>query len=78
MKIRFHRGTLVESLATEREIPNTLHAVCHTVSVELGRPIKPSDVTIEPHGFDERITWNTHLVCVKGQAVAYTSSPVAS
>lgn len=38
---------------------------------------KPSDenVTFEPYGFDERIGWDTHLVCVDGKAALYADGP---
>jgi hypothetical protein len=33
------------------------------------------NVTIEPYGFDERIGWNTHIVCVDGKAALFSDGP---
>ena len=38
----------------------------------------PTDenVTIKPHGFDERIGWDTHLICVDGKAALFSDGPL--
>lgn len=30
------------------------------------------NVTIEPYGFDDRIGWDTHLICVDGKAALFS------
>lgn len=32
----------------------------------------PENVTIKPYGYDERIDWNTHIVCIDGKAALFT------
>ncbi len=34
-----------------------------------------ANVTIEPYGFDDRIDWDTHLVCIDGKAALFTDGP---
>lgn len=34
------------------------------------------NVTIEPYGWDERVGWDTHLVCVGGKAALFTDGPL--
>lgn len=40
---------------------------------------KPTDdmVTIEPYGRDARNGWNTHLICVRGNAALFSDGPMA-
>lgn len=33
------------------------------------------NVTIEPYGHDERIGWNTHLICIDGKAALFSDGP---
>ena len=76
MKIRFHRGTLEEAMKTVVEIPATRKAVADRLTQDLGRPVLPKDLVISNYCRDDRIGWDTHLVSWKGQAVAFTDSPV--
>jgi hypothetical protein len=34
------------------------------------------NTTIKPYGYDNRINWNTHIVCVSGAAVLFTDGSV--
>lgn len=34
------------------------------------------NITIVPYGRDERIGWDTHLVCVDGRAALYMNGPL--
>lgn len=36
----------------------------------------PQNVTIEPYCFDERIGWDTYLVCIGGKAAMFTDGPI--
>lgn len=39
------------------------------------RPTR-DNVTVEPYSFDKRINWNTHIVCVNGDAWGFTDGPL--
>ncbi len=34
------------------------------------------NVTIRPYGRDERIGWDTHLVCIDGKAALFSDGPM--
>ena len=80
MKLRQHRGSLAESLATEVEIYNTLHAL-HTY---VARDLKQFDVVVQPEQIkvsfyvhDPRTCSNTYLVEVEGYGVyGFTDQPL--
>jgi hypothetical protein len=58
-------------METVREIEPTLDALAVILKVP------PSSVTVEPYGgIDKRIGWDTHLVCIDGDAVGFTDGPV--
>ena len=69
MKYRHHRGGLAESMETVREIEPTIAA--------LEALLRATDVTVEKYGYgiDERIGWDTHLVCVNGIPAGFTDGP---
>ncbi len=41
---------------------------------------EPTDenVTVEHYGYDERIDWDTHLVCIDGKAALFTDGPLTA
>jgi hypothetical protein len=70
MLYRPQHGSLIESLFDCVDIPNTKEALA------LHLKVKPSDIDVKFYTYDDRINWDTYLVCVKGQAVGYTSGPL--
>jgi hypothetical protein len=69
MKYRHHRGGLKESMETVCDIEPTIEAL----AVLLKSP--PSKITVEKYGeYDERIGWDTHIVCVDGRPVGFTNA----
>ena len=34
------------------------------------------NVTVEHYAYDERISWDTYLVCIDGKAALFTDGPV--
>lgn len=70
MKYRDHRGGLDESMQTVREIEPTIDALAVTLKVP------PSTITVEKYGgYDNRIGWDTYIVCVNGSARGFTDGP---
>lgn len=73
MKVREHRGSLDESMATVKEIEPTLDALTahinEVLSGWLGGGVTADTIVIHPQGFDSRIGWNTYLVAVEGYGV---------
>lgn len=65
---RQHRGGLAESMQTVREMStrNDLEAF---VRQHYGEGV----VTVEPYGWDNRIGWDTHIVCLNGNACGFTN-----
>jgi hypothetical protein len=73
MKYRDHRGGLAESMETVREIEPTIDALAVILKVP------SSAITVEKYGgYDERIGWDTYLVCVEGQPVGFTDGPCST
>jgi hypothetical protein len=70
MKYRDHRGGLRASMETVREIAPKIDALAIILKVP------PSAIIVEKYGdgIDERIGWDTHLVCVEGLPVGFTDA----
>jgi hypothetical protein len=70
MLIREHRGGYQESMQTVAEISNSMNAVrvyiCEALS-PFGFYTK--EITIKPYRFDERNSWDTYIITVKGYGV---------
>jgi hypothetical protein len=68
VKLRKHRGSLVDSMATVIEIEPTMKALLKAMREDLspGWSFNVDDVTVEPYGWDERIGWDTHIVNIAG------------
>lgn len=72
MRIRLHRATIEESLATTQVIDHTEEALMAFINAELssyGVTVKREQVSITPYGYDDRNDWNTHLVHIDGYGV---------
>jgi hypothetical protein len=37
-----------------------------------------ANVTMQPYGWDDRIGWDTYLVCVDGKAAVFTDGPLGA
>jgi hypothetical protein len=80
MKLRQHRGSLAESLATEVEIYNTLHALSTYIARDLkqfGVSVEPEHVSVSFYAHDPRIPSDVYLVEVEGYGVyGFTNKPL--
>lgn len=80
MKLRQHRGSLAESLATEVEIYNTLHALSTYIARDLEQfnvTVKPEHITVSFYAHDPRIHSDVYLVEVEGFGVyGFTNKPL--
>lgn len=68
---RDHRGGLAESMETVQKM-NTLGDIQQHLEPLFG----PGEITVEEYIQDDRIEWDTHIVCHDGNAVGYTDGPV--
>jgi len=65
IKFRHHRGSLSDSMDTVVQVAS-LQELADILKVEV------DTISIKPYGYDKRIDWDTHLVCVNGDAVGFT------
>lgn len=73
MKYRDHRGGLADSMKTVREIEPKIDALAVILTVP------PSAITVEKYGgYDDRIGWDTYMVCVEGRPVGFTDGPCST
>ena len=80
MKIRIHKGSLDDSLATTADIEPTPEAVRSYLLEtwgDLSEPVSLEDIEVTPYDHDDRIEWDAHLVTLAGRAVAFTDGPLA-
>lgn len=63
MRVREHRPTLADSMATVKEIPATKQALQELIAAS--RPSGMTLIDIKPYSYDDRIDWDTHLIRVK-------------
>lgn len=84
MKVRMHRGGLAESMETAQEIPASKAALMAYLKSHLRfyyEEIPDEWISVIPYHSepDNRIGWqSTYLVIMKGSAVAFTDSNLAS
>lgn len=87
MKIRAHRELLADAMETVGEIEPTKEAVWRYLAwekIDVGadevvlfmNTYSPNDIEVKPYGYDSRIEWNTHIVTLNGDAVAFTDGPL--
>ena len=69
MKIRLHRGSLTDSMATVSVRQATTDAI-RAYLAEHG--IDANAIEVARYGLDERIGWDCHLVLVDGYPMAWT------
>ena len=70
---REHRGMLDESMKTCRAVKD-IEELREIVNERCGQ----GEVTVKSYVYDDRIHWDTQIVCVNGNAVGFTSSPFVS
>jgi hypothetical protein len=81
MKYRPQRGSLDVSMAEVVEVSGMDELLAAMLRGMEGwypldhRPSR-SNVTVEPYGFDDRIGWDTYLVCASGHAWGFTDGPL--
>lgn len=69
MRVREHRESLADSVATTAEIDPTFHALAEFFSARHNKKYKAEDFKVLPSGFDARIAWNSHIVLLNGDAI---------
>lgn len=71
MRVRQHRGSLVESLKTVKQIPATKEALADHINMVMDFPVKfgPGSIRLVDQGMDDRIGWNSYLIMVDGLGV---------
>jgi hypothetical protein len=57
-------------MATVVEIEPTLAALALILK------LPPSAITVRPYRYDQRIAWDTHIVCIEGRACGFTDGPL--
>jgi hypothetical protein len=72
VKVREHRGSLADSLATEVEINRTMYSLASYISQTLGYKVEPKDIEENPYGFDARTGWDTYIILVKGRPFGFS------
>ncbi|AIA64649.1 hypothetical protein HL10_gp119 [Cronobacter phage CR8] len=71
MRVRQHRGSLVESLKTVKQIPATKEALADHINMVMDFPVKfgPGSISLIYQGIDDRIGWKTYMITVAGLGV---------
>lgn len=70
MKIRKHRGSLADSMATVRDIPLTIEAVVAFFQEDVLPPrlrLQNGDIVFQYRTYDDRIGWDTYSVISKNE-----------
>ncbi len=65
---RFHSGTLDDSMATIIKIESHDHLI---TLIKDAWDVNPTEITIKPYIYDDRIKWDTHLVLVHLGNISY-------
>lgn len=68
------RGSLEEAMKETVELADFAALRAHIA--ETWPEALLGTVVVKPYGYDARIGWDTHLVCVNGNAMGYTDGPV--
>lgn len=76
MKVRQHRGSLDDSMATCFEVQNKQELVDEMSNI-LGYRIADADVSVEYYAFDQRINWDTYLVKYKNHAFGFADGMIS-
>jgi len=71
---RPHRSSLDDAMKEVIEIADRDALVRHLIRIEYAN--EKSDITVEKYVFDDRIGWDTHIVCINGNAIGFTNAAV--
>ena len=78
MKVRPAAGlglTIDEAMMRVVEIPDRPALMAYLAEhFDFWHPTE-ANVTIRPYGYDARIGWDTHLICVDGKAALFADGP---
>jgi len=80
MKLREHRGSLIDSMKTIVVIEPTMTALVDAIQKRLLNSwnVEKEKVHVTLYGFDERINWNTHIVTIDSYGVyGFTDGPIS-
>jgi len=66
---RDHRGRLNDSMETLQIMKDFSE-----LETYLHKQFGPGEVTVKPYCYDERICWDTQIVCHDGRAVGFTNA----
>lgn len=69
MKIRMHRRSLTDAMLTTEIIDPTKQAIVEWVWRNYRFQTKVDHISCTPHGYDNRINWDTYIVSVDGFGV---------
>jgi hypothetical protein len=64
--------TLDEAMERVTEIPDRAALLAYLREHYAFYQPTEGNVTIEPYGYDKRIGWDTHLICVDGKAALFS------
>ena len=70
-KYRDHRGGRAESVETVQEMADFAELKRHVTRV-----FGEGEITIKPYCYDDRIDWDTYIVCHDGRGIGFTNAPV--
>ncbi len=73
MLFRLHRGSLDNSMKTVKEVETLSDIIKYLKEDGL---IDVKSLTCKFYCFDERINWNTYIICSKGQAVGFSNGMI--
>jgi len=78
MKVREHRGSLIDSMNTVKNINPSIDSLFSLIIKVLPfLSIKKDDIGIEYYGYDSRIEWNTYIVTIDNYGVfGFTNEPL--
>jgi hypothetical protein len=68
--------TIDEAMKHVREVKTKAELMAFLRDEWLATEATDENVTIEPYGYDKRIGWDTHLLCIDGKAALFTDGPV--
>lgn len=76
MLFRFHRGGLMESMQTAKEVRD-IAGICQLMNKTgfslFCNIITPDMLSIRYYGYDQRVDWNTWIVLFNGAPVGFTN-----
>lgn len=77
MKFRPVRGSLQTAMEEVQECEPTMESLKAAMKRIYGGFMPTGEITLKLHGYDDRIGWDTYLVCEDGKACGYTDGPLA-